>query len=199
MPRPTPDKKKPTSTEPKLETQTPEPAYNPHTPTPTKTGPSTPRRSRTPLAQSPLHWVNMTRDCAYDLIGSEPAASDKSWNMISLSPQLHAWWDRQYFGLEYMGGFVLPNAMFRIQVRLQWLPIQPKIDRDDPYFSNLKPVGLQKTDHFLNTGSSAYRGPMAAELLDTGLGKTWVQPARCQHRPGQQRGAEAASCPCIKD
>jgi hypothetical protein len=53
MPRSTPNKKKKelTGTEPKL---TPEAAYTPHTPTPTKTGTSTPRRSRTPLAQSPL-------------------------------------------------------------------------------------------------------------------------------------------------
>ncbi|GAB0139205.1 hypothetical protein EsDP_00007418 [Epichloe bromicola] len=51
--------------------------------------------------------------------------SDKSWNMICLSPSLHTWWDKAYFGLKYLGSMPSEsdNAQSKVIVTLEfrWL------------------------------------------------------------------------------
>lgn len=55
--------------------------------------------------------------------------SDKSWNMICLSPSLHTWWGKAYFGLKYLG--LMPsesgNAQSKVTVTLEfrWLKQNP--------------------------------------------------------------------------
>lgn len=51
-----------------------------------------------------------------------PSSSDQSWNMLSLSPLLHVWWARPYFGLEYLGR--LPpdsDDLVSVELRFRWL------------------------------------------------------------------------------
>ncbi|KAF4498787.1 hypothetical protein FAGAP_5041 [Fusarium agapanthi] len=48
-------------------------------------------------------------------------ASDKHWNMLCLSPQLHDWWGRGYFAFEYMGS-VQFGEVARIELRFHWMP-----------------------------------------------------------------------------
>ncbi|KAG5810550.1 hypothetical protein H9Q74_004955 [Fusarium xylarioides] len=48
-------------------------------------------------------------------------ASDKHWNMLCLSPQLHDWWGRGYFAFEYMGS-VSFGEVARIELRFHWMP-----------------------------------------------------------------------------
>lgn len=51
-------------------------------------------------------------------------SSDKAWNMICLSPTLHAFWSKAYFGLKRLGWAPLPNDRETARIRLQfvWLP-----------------------------------------------------------------------------
>lgn len=55
--------------------------------------------------------------------------SDKSWNMICLSPSLHTWWGKAYFGLKYLGAMPSEsgNAQSKVTVTLEfrWLKQNP--------------------------------------------------------------------------
>ncbi|KAF5989118.1 hypothetical protein FCOIX_155 [Fusarium coicis] len=48
-------------------------------------------------------------------------ASDKHWNMLCLSPQMHDWWGRGYFAFEYMGSVPFGDVA-RIELRFHWMP-----------------------------------------------------------------------------
>lgn len=51
-----------------------------------------------------------------------PGTADQSWNMLSLSPQLHVWWSKPYFGLEYLGQLPAEDAVVPVELRFRWLP-----------------------------------------------------------------------------
>ncbi|KAK3360850.1 hypothetical protein B0T24DRAFT_540049 [Lasiosphaeria ovina] len=54
---------------------------------------------------------------------SRVGASDELWNMISLSPHLHVWWRRAYFGFKFLG--ILPSDeedKSLIRVQFHWMP-----------------------------------------------------------------------------
>ncbi|KAF5558743.1 hypothetical protein FPHYL_7334 [Fusarium phyllophilum] len=58
------------------------------------------------------------------LAGSNPharGASDKHWNMLCLSPQLHDWWGRGYFAFEFVG-YVRQGENARIALKFHWMP-----------------------------------------------------------------------------
>ncbi|KAK0613948.1 hypothetical protein B0T14DRAFT_290883 [Immersiella caudata] len=56
--------------------------------------------------------------------------SDKLWNMVSLNPQLHAWWGKAYFGLKCLG--ILPdNEESLVRVQFVWMPRVASIWRED--------------------------------------------------------------------
>ncbi|KAF4509286.1 hypothetical protein G6O67_005555 [Ophiocordyceps sinensis] len=46
---------------------------------------------------------------------------DKSWNMLSLSPTLHSWWGKAYFGLEYRGRSPAMESKVAVTLRFRWL------------------------------------------------------------------------------
>ncbi|KAI9148127.1 hypothetical protein HJFPF1_11950 [Paramyrothecium foliicola] len=46
-------------------------------------------------------------DRGSQILSNDVKASDKAWNMISLSPLLHSWWARGYFGLKWLGYDIL--------------------------------------------------------------------------------------------
>ncbi|CVK95775.1 uncharacterized protein FMAN_13708 [Fusarium mangiferae] len=48
--------------------------------------------------------------------------SDKHWNMLCLSPQLHDWWGRGYFAFEYIKS-VQYGEDARIELEFHWMPI----------------------------------------------------------------------------
>ncbi|KAF5614047.1 uncharacterized protein FTJAE_13803 [Fusarium tjaetaba] len=49
--------------------------------------------------------------------------TDRLWNMVCLSPQLHKWWDHAYFGLKYYGRNDSEEEGF-VEIHLQfvWMP-----------------------------------------------------------------------------
>ncbi|KAG5749147.1 hypothetical protein H9Q70_008172 [Fusarium xylarioides] len=47
--------------------------------------------------------------------------SDKHWNMLCLSPQMHDWWGRGYFAFEYVRS-VQCGEQARIELRFHWMP-----------------------------------------------------------------------------
>ncbi|KAK3364378.1 hypothetical protein B0T25DRAFT_62309 [Lasiosphaeria hispida] len=88
----------------------------------------------------------MPPEIADDFVGGKPAVSDQPWNMVSLCSRLHTWWDKQYFGIEYTGHMPLQNDKVRIEARMQWLPIQSSVDRDNLHF--IQKINLHKPDEF---------------------------------------------------
>ncbi|KAF4512355.1 hypothetical protein G6O67_001506 [Ophiocordyceps sinensis] len=69
-------------------------------------------------AQYLLGWDRLDGDLKNRLICGE---SDKSWNMICLSPSLHAWWGKCYFGLKYLGSTPCDAAKVRVTLEFRWL------------------------------------------------------------------------------
>ena len=52
----------------------------------------------------------------------ELAVSDKAWNMICLSPQLHRWWGKALFGLKWIGEVGEDGDYSSFKVEWRWLP-----------------------------------------------------------------------------
>ncbi|KAF5614048.1 uncharacterized protein FTJAE_13804 [Fusarium tjaetaba] len=58
----------------------------------------------------------------------EVKSSDKPWNLLCLSPQLHTWWGRAYFGLKCYGAVLCeddPNYSI-ISLQFVWMPSNVK-------------------------------------------------------------------------
>lgn len=54
---------------------------------------------------------------------SKLGSSDKSWNMICLTPTLHDWWGKAYFALKWLGDERQENDGYcSFNVTWQWLP-----------------------------------------------------------------------------
>ncbi|KAF4461162.1 hypothetical protein FALBO_12041 [Fusarium albosuccineum] len=49
-------------------------------------------------------------------------SSDKSWNMICLSPLLYEWWTRGYFALKFHGENANDDGTSSIQLQFFWMP-----------------------------------------------------------------------------
>lgn len=65
------------------------------------------------------------------LLLGQPGSSDRSWNMICLNRQLHAWWGRGYFAFKCLGvtpvevgggDSGLPSI---VELQFHWMPLQP--------------------------------------------------------------------------
>ncbi|KAK4163713.1 hypothetical protein QBC43DRAFT_354155 [Cladorrhinum sp. PSN259] len=70
---------------------------------------------------SPLPFSNLA-----SLFASGIGISDRTWNCLCLSPQIHDWWGRGYFGLKYIGQ-VPPfrtgkNDVAYVKVQFIWMP-----------------------------------------------------------------------------
>ncbi|CAH0028910.1 unnamed protein product, partial [Clonostachys rhizophaga] len=60
---------------------------------------------------------------ALTLLHSCLGASDKIWNMICLSPQLHTWWRKAYFGLKYLRHEDnKETSMSTAELQFVWMP-----------------------------------------------------------------------------
>ncbi|KAK0658091.1 hypothetical protein B0T16DRAFT_72009 [Cercophora newfieldiana] len=62
----------------------------------------------------------------HSLFGFEQGVSDRHWNTISLTPTMHDWWGRGYFGLKYIGtndaNVQDPNAVVTLRIQFHWMP-----------------------------------------------------------------------------
>ncbi|CAH0055482.1 unnamed protein product [Clonostachys solani] len=56
-------------------------------------------------------------------LSSGLGATDKTWNMICLSPQLQTWWSHGYFGLKYLGHEDdKETGMSMAELQFVWMP-----------------------------------------------------------------------------
>jgi len=62
----------------------------------------------------------------HSLFGFEQGVSDRHWNTISLTPTMHDWWGRGYFGLKYIGtndaNVQDPDAVVTLRIQFHWMP-----------------------------------------------------------------------------
>lgn len=58
----------------------------------------------------------------FDLLLDGLSCSDKSWNMISLSRQLHKWWSESIFAIKCLGITPLSKGKSEIQLQFHWMP-----------------------------------------------------------------------------
>ena len=61
-----------------------------------------------------------------------PGVSDKTWNMISLNPQLHVWWGKAYFAFKCLG--ILnsdEDNMSLVQIQFYWMPNATTLWKDE--------------------------------------------------------------------
>ncbi|CAG9945573.1 unnamed protein product [Clonostachys rosea f. rosea IK726] len=58
------------------------------------------------------------------LLWSNLGSSDRDWNILDLSAQLHIWWGKGYFGLKYLGHEVDQEdpEMSRVELQFVWMP-----------------------------------------------------------------------------
>ncbi|KAF5553407.1 hypothetical protein FNAPI_6771 [Fusarium napiforme] len=67
-------------------------------------------------------------DSTHEEIIEEVKSSDKPWNLLCLSPQLHTWWSKAYFGFKYYGAVLCeddPNYSI-ISLQFVWMPCNIK-------------------------------------------------------------------------
>lgn len=66
------------------------------------------------------------QDRILSLFTFERGVSDRHWNCISLSPVLHDWWGRGYYGLKYLGTYDAnvqdPDAVVALRIQFHWMP-----------------------------------------------------------------------------
>lgn len=48
--------------------------------------------------------------------------TDKAWNMLCLSPQVHRLWSRCYFGFKWLGKTPAPDGIVQATLQFNWLP-----------------------------------------------------------------------------
>lgn len=63
------------------------------------------------LIQSSCKWLEV-QNTLYERPSEQLGCSDKGWNMIALSPQVHDWWHRGLFAFKCIGmidGELLPR------------------------------------------------------------------------------------------
>jgi hypothetical protein len=70
----------------------------------------------------------------------EPDSPDHVWNMICLSPTLHGWWGRGYFGLKFLGATLQDHSsLSTVELQLVWMPRFIQRRRQD---GACKPISL---------------------------------------------------------
>jgi hypothetical protein len=61
----------------------------------------------------------------HSLFSSRIGVSDKHWNTISLTPTLHDWWGKAYFGLKYLGTKDVdsgaPDQLMTLRIQFHWM------------------------------------------------------------------------------
>lgn len=83
-------------------------------------------------------------DSTTNLLGSSLGATDKAWNMLSLTPALHDFWSRAFFGLKRLGfnpSMKNGRTMATVKIQFVWLPRMA-------YKTFLNKVELQDQDPF---------------------------------------------------
>ncbi|KAL7813957.1 hypothetical protein V8C44DRAFT_326797, partial [Trichoderma aethiopicum] len=63
-------------------------------------------------------------------VGTAVGSSDKSWNMLSLSPTLHAWWEKALFGIKCLGVTHHDDKISEVKLQFHWMPSHSHKPRD---------------------------------------------------------------------
>lgn len=56
------------------------------------------------------------------ILTSSLGCTDRSWNMLSLSPSLHTWWARGYFAFRCLGVTPAEGGQGIVDLQLHWMP-----------------------------------------------------------------------------
>ncbi|KAL6878780.1 hypothetical protein J3F83DRAFT_723888 [Trichoderma novae-zelandiae] len=67
------------------------------------------------LDHDTAHWFKY-------FVGTTVGSSDKSWNMLSLTPTLHAWWGKALFGIKCLGIIPHDNQRSKVKLQFHWMP-----------------------------------------------------------------------------
>ncbi|KAL6865947.1 hypothetical protein ACO1O0_002047 [Amphichorda felina] len=73
------------------------------------------------------------------LLAREPGCSDYSWNMISLSPTLHALWSKGLWGFEYKGR-TKSKGKWQVSIQFHWMPQDPNWKLDPKAMTKSQPL-----------------------------------------------------------
>ncbi|KAL7810145.1 hypothetical protein V8C26DRAFT_410542 [Trichoderma gracile] len=63
-------------------------------------------------------------------VGTAVGSSDKSWNMLSLSPTLHTWWAKALFGIKCLGFTHYDDKPSEVKLQFHWMPSHSHKPRD---------------------------------------------------------------------
>ncbi|UKZ54077.1 hypothetical protein TrVGV298_007882 [Trichoderma virens] len=65
---------------------------------------------------------SFTRERLYRLLTPEAGCSDKSWNMICLTPTLYSWWRQCLFALKCIAVTTIDEYNAKIRLQFHWMP-----------------------------------------------------------------------------
>ncbi|KPM34325.1 hypothetical protein AK830_g12243 [Neonectria ditissima] len=102
--------------------------------------------------------------------------SDKTWNMLALSPTLHSWWGKGYFAFKWLG--VLPidpekKHQQTVQLEFRWMPRSQVanraqiIDFEEQNHSSTSLVG--SLDHFYGPSQEHQCAPDCSRCTETSI------------------------------
>lgn len=81
----------------------------------------------------PLASALLGRDAStwfHRQVGTAVGSSDKPWNMLSLSPTLHAWWGKALFGIKCLGITHHDDKTSEVKLQFHWMPSHSHKPRD---------------------------------------------------------------------
>ncbi|KAK3361012.1 hypothetical protein B0T24DRAFT_599792 [Lasiosphaeria ovina] len=131
---------------------------------------------------------------------SRVGVSDKLWNMISLSPHLHVWWRRAYFGFKFLG--ILPSEeedKSMIRVQFHWMP------KSSPRFTHMpdlmNPEGFirQASKGLVATRPSSAHPQAQGAQAAAGSSPRVGDDVREWFRPSTRRPSENRTVPVVVD
>jgi len=71
-------------------------------------------------------------DDVFRMFTSHVGSSNELWNLISLNPQLHAWWGKAYFGFKCLGIFEGDKkGEAKVRIQFVWMPRPTMIWKQD--------------------------------------------------------------------
>lgn len=79
-----------------------------------------------PLRALIAQYLGLSNDddtfTAIDSLVHSPGSSDRTWNMICLTPTLHDWWGRGYFAFKFLGATPNTNMTSTVTLQFVWMP-----------------------------------------------------------------------------
>lgn len=105
------------------------------------------------------------------LVVDEPGSSDKSWNMLSLHPTLHALWEKCLFGIKCLGIVPHDNEYSKIQLQFHWMPYQTRKPGDmikTPYENFIREISQSPVNEQANPAITMEVRRDSGRELETG-------------------------------